>query len=487
MEQILLLIFLTFSHGLGEDPVQFLVDGPEISYTSRTKNILLDVHIFIDLTKDAGNLLLTEADNIVAFWSGYPAFQSTAEVKINYLSLIEPTITNLIYCATLLDKILVFTAQEQAVKYETSCNYTYNLITISSMRTQLRALLSSKSKLVTTWTMAEITEDLAKDTALRTFATMLNEITEEWYNDLQTLVNVLESLASKIVPEEIIGNYQLSPCIGTLHEEKISVSSCIKTVNGYVCQLSVQLPVISKRVKHLIPVHYLGIKLTGENNNELFVQSAEHTLSLLNCDRYDFEAEQIPLCELKELNTQCKLALISKNIDATISHCNFSQHDPEPAVRTNNYGILIQQGPEPDTIIRRQVGDDYHLVSISLPALLYSPTTLLVSKDLKEYALAPINKSIPYRTVSSALTEIQRKNLQTRLYWLEFFATLTDDDYVQFLILTLQAILYPVAFIGVILSIKLRRQLAAASSENKPIRKAVYKSNKVALKRLLPQ
>ena len=91
MEQILILIFLTFSQGLGEDPVQFLVEGPDISYTSRTKNILLDVHIFIDLTKDAGNLLLTEADNIVAFWSGYPAFQSTTDVKINYLSLIELT------------------------------------------------------------------------------------------------------------------------------------------------------------------------------------------------------------------------------------------------------------------------------------------------------------------------------------------------------------------------------------------------------------
>jgi len=491
MEPIKIICFLT---GLlapsisGQDPLYFLTEGLEISYTTRTKNLQVDAHILIDFTKEQAQQILSEADDIVKFWTAYAAWQSPSDVKLAYLSLTEPAMTHLLTCAKLVDKVLAFTSSNPTVHYQTACNYTYSILTGSSMRTQLNSLKNAKNK-IGVWSYPEITSDLAKDNTLRTFANTFNEMTEEWKNSLLTFINVLESLASNIVPEEIIGNYQYSTCVGTLHEEKIAVKNCERSAKGYVCLLDIQLPVIIRKAQKLIPVHYNGIKLIAEKSSQLFIQGVENNnIIILSCDHYDFEAENIPLCETGELETKCKTALRNRNIDETIKYCNFTRHDTEPTERVTNYGILVHQNDKNDIGVRRQIGNDYHLLSTTLPVLIYSPTAILVNQGHKEYVNAPLNSSIAFKTIVTALTDEQRKNLNSKLYWLEFRMDLSEDDYMQISTLILQAILYLLALVGVIFGIKLKRKLHSGyQSVHEPVErtsKSIYKANKFAMKHL---
>lgn len=496
MLPLILWILLMQTQGIQSqnNSLQFLVEGIRIKYTTRAKVIDLGLLIRIDLTARQITELMTSFDtHILGFYTGHQAFASDRNFGDKYLELISTGSANSIKAADLLMHAVKF--KGTAAKPTTStCDYTYQYISTSIITTQLNGLLSAKAKISATWTKEEITNDPGKDQALRTFALAINEVTEFFEETASRLVNTLDLLANKIVPEEIRGIYKNAECVNSDSiEEYLFVKHCSKTISGFYCHLEVIEPTNIVEATHMYPVQYQGIRISPSHPEEVFIKvPSTGKIQSLRCENYLFTTDHVPVCEKKELNPDCATALTLKQIEGSIRYCHFSR-SPETQIilKTIDEATLIQGT---DVHTERKVGNKFVPISSDTPILVYSPDEILVKQTGEEWIIEPTKTDENFNIVQSSLSNNHLIALKARIWWIELIEFLQAETVTQIVLVFVAIVGLPLTIGGLVISLKnsskIRSALALIKKRGKDRpknRKDKYKDNAVALQRLYNQ
>ena len=477
------LVLLTVPPILSEDYLEFLVEGETIEFTQKTRTDRLTIITVIDIDAISGREQITAIDGILKNWNNYPAFnEQTPDIGITYLSLTEKAVEDLIRTASLLDRVVLFKDKTNIRNATYPCTYKHDVLLLQEMQSQVNNLKTTLKKLDTSWTATEISTDISKDTALRHFATMLTETVENWLQSMNELLSTLDTLASNKIPEEVQGHYQEAPCIGNLFEESITVLDCYGTHVGYLCDIEITVPLAFKRMNVMLPVHYQDIRLRGQTVDQYFVKDISgKEIQLLTCNHYDFNKENIPFCELQDLEKNCNRAIVARDNTDIIHQCNFTKHQPTLAVRTFEGGILTQGT---NVITKTQNTSDYTVLTKDSPVVVFSPVSIIVQKDTEELVFAPMDSQIKTKVITSKLTSKMISSLKSKYYWQTFMEDFDTEDLTRYVILLLQVILYPIALSGIALGLRARRNMLTKLVGQGKSNKHIYRANKMALKRL---
>ena len=462
----------------------FLVEGEMVEFTQSTKTDRLTLIVTIDLDQISGRKAIKAIDTIISSWAGYPAFSQTPDIGLTYLSLTEKAVDDLLRVGTLLDRVVQFREPNSPLVATYSCTYKHEILLKSEMESQVFNLQSNLKRLDTSWTSTSILADIDKDTALRHFATLLTETIENWEDNFNIMLSTLDTLASNKIPPEVQGHYQQADCIGNYFEESLIVLECYSTDLGYYCDLEVTVPLAFTPKRRLLPVHYDDIRLRGGTQEHYFVkEEGAKIIELLECNHYDFNKESIPVCELITLKTLCNQALISEDTDSVIKHCNFTQHSPpNSAIRTATGGLLIQ-GNSVSTLVQNDT--NYVSISDTTPIVVHSPANIKVKHGKEEFIFTTISKQLITKVSVSTISPDQISAMKVKYLWQDYMETFDSEDFLQFIMLILQVILYPIALAGVAIGIRARRKVMAKLFKNpKEKNKQIYRSNKIALRRL---
>jgi len=474
--------------------LQFLVEGINIKYTTRAKLIDLGLLIRIDFSaKQITDLMSSFDTHILGFYTNYPAFANDRTFGDKYIELISTGSTNSIKAAELLLQAVKF--KGTAAKPTTStCDYSHQFISNAIITTQINGLLSAKAKIGSTWTKDEILNDPGKDQAIRTFALAINEMTELFEEAASRFINTLDLLANKIVPEDVRGIYKNADCVNDdIVEEHIAVKRCLKTTSGYYCHLELIEPTNTIDAIHMYPVHYHDVRISPRQSEEVFIKTpSTGKIQSLHCENYMFSTDHIPVCEKKELNSDCAEALKLKQIESSIRYCHFSRSPETQIILKTIDDALLIQGTDVHT--ERKVGDKFIPVSSDTPILVYSPDEVLVKQNGEEWLIEPTKTDTNFNIVQSSLSNNQLIALKARMWWIELLEFLKAETVTQIALVFIAIIGLPLTIGGLVISLKnsskIRNTLALLKGNGKgrkKTKKDKYKDNAVALQRLYNQ
>jgi len=474
--------------------LQFLVEGINIKYTTRAKLIDLGLLIRIDFSaKQIRDLMSSFDTQILGFYTGYPAFVNDRTFGDKYIELISTGSVNSIKAAESLLHAIKF--KGTAAKPTTSsCEYAHQFLSTSIITTQINGLLSAKAKIGTTWSKDEIINDPGKDQAIRTFALAINEVTELFEETANRLVNTLDLLANKMIPEEIRGLYKDAECVNNdIVEEHVSVKRCLKTTAGYYCHLELVEPTNTIEATHMYPVHYQDIKISPQYPEEIFIKTpSTGKVHSLHCESYMFATDHIPVCEKRELNHDCAEALKLKQIEGSIRYCHFSRSsETQIILKTIDEALLIQGS---DVHTERKVGDKFIPISSDTPILVYSPDEILVKQNGEEWLVEPLKTDSNFNIVPSSLSTKHLIALTARIWWIELIEFLKAETVTQIALVFIAIVGLPLTIGGLVISLKnsskIRNTLAILKGKGKGRKKTKkdrYNDNAVALQRLYDQ
>ena len=494
LPKLLILILMCIQNSYSQNnSLQFLIEGNYIKYTTRAKFIDLGLMIRLDFSDTQVRTLMSSFDtHVLGFYTGYAAFANDRTFGDKYIELISTGSANSIKAAEHLLQALKF--KGTAVKPTTSsCEYTLKVLSTSIITTQINGLLDAKAK-IGTWTKEEILNDPGKDQALRTLALAINEVAEFFEETASRLVNTLDLLANKIVPEEIRGIYKNAECVNNdIIEEHVTVKQCLKVATGYYCQFEVIEPTNTMEVIQMYPVHYQDIKISTHHSDEVFIKTpSTGKINYLHCESYIFSTDYIPVCEKKELNQECAEALKLKQIEGSIRYCHFSRsHETQIILKTLDGATLIQGV---DVHTERKVGDKFVPISSDTPLLVYSPDEILVKQNGEEWIIEPTKSDLNFNLVQSSLSAKHLIGLKARMWWIELIEFLKAETVTQIALVFIAIVGLPLTIGGLIISIKnsskIRNTLALLKGKGKGRKKTQkdrYKDNAVALQRLFNQ
>jgi len=463
--------------------LEFLIEGEQIEFTNKVRSERVTILVSIDFSMIQGKRLFDRLDVLLSDWGEYPAFKETGtDIGTIFLSLIETAVRQTITAAELLDKVVRFRDENRDANSTYKCRYTHKMLTLEDMEAQVANLESTHKKMDKTWTAASIVADLNKDTALRNYALLLNEVTERWSSGLNQMLSTLDYLASNKIPSEIMGHYQAAECIGNVFEEDIDIITCYGTKLGYNCDFDIDIPLVFITMTQLQPIHYHDIRLRGHTSDQLFVTMTNvRDVKFITCDHYIFHEENLPSCEVFDIDKDCLAALRGKDYKLTIRECNWTKTEPPMALRVSNNAVLVQGS---NVISKVKQGNEYAPLTSETPALIQSPMDILIQQRHEELILPALNKTSSSTLLYSLLSENDITYLESQLYWQTFMEDFDMEDLTRYLILFLQVVLYPVVLVGIGLTIKARRHLLEKMLIQKKVRKHNLKTNKIALKRL---
>jgi len=473
--------FLSLEHAL-----EFLHPGENIEFTNKLRSERVSLTIIIDFSVAQGKQIFSRVDTLLSDWGEYPAFNDTEHnIGSIFLSLIETAVRNVIIAATLLEKVVSFVDEQGTINQTYKCFYAHKMVTLEDMETQVTNLESTHKKIDKAWTAASIIADLNKDTALRNYALLIDEVAESWAKGFNEMLSTLDYLASNKIPPEIMGHYQAAKCIGNAFEEDITVLRCFGTKLGYNCDLDIDIPLTFSVVTQLEPIHYNDIRIRGDTVDQLFVTTPNaNDIKLISCDHYEFHTENLPNCETYDLDKDCVSALKGQDYRLTIRKCNWTNSVPNMATRVKDNAILVQGV---DTISKVKQNTEYAPLTSTTPVLIQSPFDILVQQHHEEIILPALNSNLTSLLTYSRLSKEDITYLESQLTWQTFLEDFDMEDLTRYIILFLQVVLYPVVLVGIGLTIKARRHLLERLAVQKRIKKNNLKTNKIMLKRLKHQ
>jgi hypothetical protein len=112
---------------------------------------------------------------------------------------------------------------------------------------------------------------------------------------------------------------------------------CYSTEIGYLCNVEITVSLSFK----MLLMHHNNIRIRGYTSNQQFIKKIDSIIfHLIECNHCDFNKENIPICELQELEKDCRKAISVMDNEDIIHQCNFTKHEPTLAVRTFAGGLL---------------------------------------------------------------------------------------------------------------------------------------------------
>jgi len=467
-----------------ESSFDFLVLGPEVDIAAKILNERASLIVKIDLTIVETTRQLAIIETLYSEWIKWPPIKSDTELSALYFGLTSESAQNFIKITAHLNKLVEFVSENSQPITTSNCKVQYQPLSLAMITQDTANIKELFDSIAKSWTSAEIKDDLTKGNLIKHFCVTLTETMENWQDNLQEMISVLDTLGSGIFPQLLMGNYQEAKCLENTLGEKVKVLGCHKTPNAYICEIEVESPVETVSMNILFAVHYKGYHLRGEEKLQQFaVVKSNVEPKILDCDNYDFFEGDPPACKIKPVEKTCLKALLASNVKDSIKNCNFTKGTPITGQRTFSGGILVQ-GSEVQTKVLDQRSE--RLMTQDTPIIIFS-SNIIILENGEKFEYEPIqNITLGTRIVRSRVTPDDIESLENKYFWENFSENFAIDDGLRYLLLTLQAISYPIIIIGILIGMKLRKRVAniEESSHLKNSRKRNFESNQILLKNI---
>jgi hypothetical protein len=475
------LLILLLQGVLGREPkVGLLVEGGKLSYANQVNITTFNLNIEINFDAVSAQQLRTDLDTMLTKWSNYSAFKENQKLAQIYLGLMHMGLRNLQESHHFMSQILTYITEDTNMPPLDTCTHTVTGITASELKVLASNLNTAWEKCDPTWTPAEIRSDRSKDNTLGMFARTLDAEMENLYADTSVTFTLLDNLSAGKFPEQLMGLYQSTTCIGQKLNEDVIVKYCTGYKNMYSCAIEVREPTNIQHVIHMIPVHYNRVALRGNTDSQLFIKSQMGSRTqLLDCDIAAHDRVEINVCETIPWHAQCEAAVTAINIAEIVSHCNFTKHEKnETGIVRHDESVLVQ-GMDVKTRFRKN--SDIRIVNNEAPLIIYTNGEIILEENGETYVFLRLKIPISDEIIVSALDKNDIKKLESAYFWQNFWHNFDIEDIIDVVLIAVEFIMLPTSIVGLVYGI-----LAARAEKKKETKKKNYEHNRLMLKHRRP-
>jgi hypothetical protein len=308
--------------------------------------------------------------------------------------------------------------------------------------------ISSRFNLIKdTWTVDEIKNSPDKQSILFEYCSYFNDFSTVYSQRAVSIITALEQLSDGHFPEVLFGNL-VRNCSTTINGngETFEVESCAGNNKGFRCQIIVRQAINLKEYESLVPIHYQGVRITGEKDKNLLAR----TLDLKEYKYLDCEEDYTDFLVCNEITIPdtCKKSIDTDDTASITKNCNFTKGMPPIITPIPNGGILIQ-GDETIIVISGETK-----ITNKLPIIVYTPEILKIEAYNEEYYVTPSITVPKLIIVESKLTEDEINALITTENWNNLLSEAEIENYIDIALIILQILLIPMIIIGFYLTIR---------------------------------
>jgi hypothetical protein len=443
-------------HGQYYDPsvtFTFLVEGENIQYGNQMRYSRFDLILEIPYTPDLAQKMRQDVENVLKSWRVYPPF-ADATLLSNYLTLTQKGIRNLISGSQKQNQLFEYIKNplNHTDQDLHPCKYTLPGLTVMELETSVFNIKRAWDKISTSWTAESIRATESQDNAIRLFAEIFDSELSLFEESISKTLSYIDSLASGMFPESLMGIYQLESCIGPMMHEEIIVKNCQGYNHSFVCRMEIRKPEALETAVLLIPVHYWNIRVMGESPEQLFVKTLlDANYKLLSCDPITTPHQDLPICSIITLYPPCEESLRLQDIYRSISECNFHHTiDYDPGILIKD-GALLVQGTS--VKVKTISGTETKFLTKTSPAKILSKKELQVETSGEIYIFPGMNGEVSEMVQTSALDQQAIAALVSKIFWKKFWDSLDLDDLVSWILIMIQVLFIPLT-IGSFMGIK---------------------------------
>jgi len=146
----------------------------------------------------------------------------------------------------------------------------------------------------------------------------------------------LESLTSGQISPSIYASVQMSVCVSESELDKITLKHCIKTTEGLLCYLDVEVYSKSEIYLTYIPVNYDGVQILLPEN-QVLARAEDEKYGLLTCE--EEESTLINDCTLIPWEFSDKI--LGPGPEKFIAEFNFTLAEPPLPIQIHDGSVLI--------------------------------------------------------------------------------------------------------------------------------------------------
>jgi hypothetical protein len=431
------------------DPIpkfSFLIPGNAITVSQTIRIEQFDILIGMDITelawKQKYELMKLLVENFPKL-----AFFSDETLKKEFLSLCKVGENIFTQFHELVTEAFKYKNEEVTDLAVNICSETPLQIKGEELDNEYNKLYARLQLIKGDWTIADIKASPDKQTILFEYCSYFNDFAIIYGQKAGAIVTALEQLSDGHFPEVLLGNLiRTCTTASNGNGENFEVIQCGGTDKGFRCQIMSKQATNLKEYDTMIPVHYQGVGMIGENKDNMIIKTIDlKEYKYLECEK---EYTDFHVCREIEIPMWCKNALETDDIGLTIKNCNFSKIVPPVLTQIPNGGVLIQG----DNTIKVMNGVDR--VTAKLPIAIYSPNTLKIEAYEEEYLVTPsvlVDKTI---IIDSKLKEEEIALLISTENWNEIFDEAEVENYIDIALIILQIILIPVVLVGFCLTLR---------------------------------
>jgi hypothetical protein len=478
----LVIYFIPSVFSLGNDNIDFLVEGEPLRYTPQVKVSRLNLHINIDFDLASAITLKTEMLALLAKWGKYPPFKLDPALEDSYFKLTKPSIEKMSNWVITMSQILAYTTPIPfPSELAEQCNYTVKGLPKVITNYGLQAIKDAWAHVDATWTAEVIKKDHTKDNTIRNFIQTLSTEVTEWDQVASSTLSLIDELASGSFPKSLMGHYQNADCLNHSISEEVRVISCQGYASTYSCILEVRQPELIKTVLQLIPVHYGTIRLSGHTKDDIFIkESIQSEISLLSCEDDSMNTQDVKCCTPKPWPGECIDSLMKGEIKPILKFCNWTRDDYIPVGTFLMDGSLLVQGN--CRKIQVKSGSTYSTVATETPVRVFSGTEILVKRGQEVYRYPGKPDMTGVTVVKSKMPRESWVYLESTLYWREFWQKIGLGDYIDASLILLQLIFMPIGIVALRKGMRASKAMQQELESRKYLLRKNYKTNSKLIK-----
>jgi hypothetical protein len=184
----------------------------------------------------------------------------------------------------------------------------------------------------------------------------------------------------------------------------------------------------------------------------------------------DYVNPSTPLCLKVEGEEKCLKGLLLNDLDFTVDNCKFRLASQSIAKRLPDNRILVMRSDA-------QVSDNGRIIFKPAPFIIYSNSEVAVSVGEDEIVFPNRVQFKNLRIITSKIAKTLIASLKSKAFWADFWSKFIPDDYLVYIVLSLQFLFFlPLTCCGIFCG-------KGRKNKGKPDMKMVKREERAAKKR----